>query len=74
MLSAALWEFFHTPIIQLADPKYIDRLWANEAERRVELQIPSFISVAPTNGRFSRANAIEEAISLVETKKKSSQI
>ena len=74
MLSAALWEFFHTPIIQLADSKYVDTLWANEAERRMEVQIPSFISVAPTNGRFSRANAIEEAISAVKKDKKSFQI
>ncbi len=72
MLSAALWESFHTPIIQLADLKYVDTLWGNEAERRMEVQIPSFISVAPTNGRFTRANAVEEAIGGVH--KRSSQI
>ena len=44
----------------------------NEAERRIEVQIPSFIGVAPTNGRFSRLNLVEETIGGVE--KRSSQI
>jgi hypothetical protein len=44
----------------------VDTIWDNEARRLIDLQLPSWILIACTNGRFSRANAVEEAVAKSE--------
>ncbi len=44
----------------------VDTIWDNETRRLIDLQLPNWISIACTNGRFSRANAVEQAVAKSE--------
>jgi len=64
LIIAALSNFYQA---RFADGRPdADPLWDNEAKRLLGLQLPSWITGAPTNGRFSRTNAINQAITQIE--------
>ena len=66
LIQPALRSFFQARIGATGAIRDLDPLLDNEARRLVDLQIPSWISVAPANGRFSRAKAVEKAIGQIE--------
>jgi hypothetical protein len=66
--QTALWRFFNARVDPRGDPQDADPLQENEVRRLIDLQLPSLISIAATNGRFSRTRAIEEAIGEAEQK------
>jgi len=65
-IIAALRNFYHARFAEADGVPNADPLWDNEAKRLIDLQLPSWIASAPTNGRFSRAKALESAISQIE--------
>jgi len=66
LIIAALSNFYQARFVENDGGPDADPLWDNEAKRLLDLQLPSWIASAPTNGRFSRANAVESAISQIE--------
>jgi hypothetical protein len=66
MIIAALSNFYQARFADNDGGPDADPLWDNEVRRLLDLQLPSWIASAPTNGRFSRANALERAISQIE--------
>jgi hypothetical protein len=66
LIQPALRSFFQARIGATGAIRDIDPLQENEARRLVDLQIPCWISVAPANGRFGRAKAVEKAIGQIE--------
>ena len=66
MIIAALSNFYQARFAENDGGPDADPLWDNEVRRLLDLQLPSWIASAPTNGRFSRANALERAISQIE--------
>ncbi len=59
LISRAIFYYFHA---RIDDVQNNDPLRDNEVRRLIDLQLPSLIAVAPTNERFSRSRALEEAI------------
>jgi hypothetical protein len=66
MIIAALRNFYQARFADADGVPDADPLWANEAKRLLDLQLPNWIASAPTNARFSRAKALELAISQIE--------
>jgi hypothetical protein len=66
MIITALSNFYKARFADNDGGPDADPLWDNEMQRLLDLQLPSWIASAPTNGRFSRANAVESAISQIE--------
>ncbi len=64
LIIAALRNFYQARFTEADGVP--DPLWDNEAKRLLDLQLPSWIASAPTNARFSRAKALERAISQIE--------
>jgi hypothetical protein len=62
----ALCEFFDVEIGRANNLQAPVLLWDNELRRLVDLQIPNWIAIAPANGRYSRATAIEEAVGQIQ--------
>jgi hypothetical protein len=67
IIMEALWCHFKGQRRQEGAIGDVNPLRDNEVRRIADLQVPSWISVAPANGRFSRARAAEQAIARVET-------
>ena len=62
----ALCEFFDVEIGRANNLQAPVLLWDNELRRLVDLQIPNWIAIAPANGRYSLATAIEEAVCQIQ--------
>jgi hypothetical protein len=65
LICRALFYYFHA---RIDDAENTDPLGDNEVRRLIDLQLPNWIAIAPTNGRFSRDKAIEEEIGQVVRK------
>ena len=65
LICRALFYYFHARIDAAENT---DPLRDNEVRRLIDLQLPNWIAIAPTNGRFSRDKAIEEEIGQVVRK------
>jgi hypothetical protein len=65
LICRALFYYFHARIDAAENT---DPLGDNEVRRLIDLQLPNWIAIAPTNGRFSRDKAIEEEIGQVVRK------
>jgi len=65
LICRALFYYFHA---RIDDAENTDPLRDNEVRRLIDLQLPNWIAIAPTNGRFSRDKAIEEEIGQVARK------
>ena len=62
LICRALFYYFHA---RIDDAENTDPLHENEVRRLIDSQLPSWIAIAPTNGRFSRDKAIEEEVDQV---------
>jgi len=67
LIMEALWCHFKGQRRQEDGIRDVNPLRDNEVRRIADLQVPSWISIAPANSRFSRARAAEQAIARVET-------
>jgi hypothetical protein len=65
-IIGALWNFYQARFAEANGGPNVDPLWDNEAKRILDLQLPSWIAIAPTDGRFGRANAVNRAITQIE--------
>jgi len=68
LIRTAFYYFSKEWVSEIVRPMEADQLLANELRRLLDLQLPQWILIAPTNGRFSRSLAIEEAIAEVDHK------
>ena len=66
LIESGLSYFLDARIRRDDASQSVDTIWDNEARRLIDLQLPSWILIACTNGRFSRANAVEEAVAKSE--------
>ena len=66
LISPALHYFISAKIPRANVSEGLVFWWESEVVRRLDLQLPNWISIAPANGRFNRIEAIEEAIGGVE--------
>jgi len=55
LIIAALSNFYQARFAEADGVPDADPLWDKKAKRLLDLQLPSWIASAPTNGRFSRA-------------------
>lgn len=66
LIESGLSYFLDARIRRDDASQSVDTIWDNEARRLIDLQLPNWILIACTNGRFSRANAVEEAVAKSE--------
>ena len=66
LIESGISYFLNARIRRDDASQSVDTIWDNEARRLIDLQLPSWILIACTNGRFSRANAVEEAVAKSE--------
>jgi len=66
LIGSGLSYFLDARIRRDDASQRVDTIWDNEARRLIDLQLPNWILIACTNGRFSRANAVEEAVAKSE--------
>jgi hypothetical protein len=65
-INTAFWYFNSTLLPRGNASDDLVFWWHSEVERLIDLQLPNWISIAPTNGQFDRAAAIEQAIDSIE--------
>jgi hypothetical protein len=68
LIHLPLCYFLQARLRQAEDHDGLLLWWNSEVRRLIDLQIPSWLSIASTNGRFKLTAAIEEAINQLENR------